>query len=111
MSTCADHTYGPSDYVERAEWGERMVETHVQSACDECHLYLIWTPKDGADNRAPTEGAISPAIGSQTVAKRCPKWDRLHSECEPDFGSPSDRGNSFSAGETPQDNGRGSDRG
>ena len=47
MSTCADHTYGPEGYVERAEWGERMVETHVQSACDECHLYLIWTPKDG----------------------------------------------------------------
>lgn len=64
MSTCADHTYGPSDYVERAEWGERMVEAHVQSACDECHLYLIWTPKDGADIGTPPEASDASDIGS-----------------------------------------------
>lgn len=57
MSTCADHTYGPEGYVERAEWGERMVETHVQSACDECHLYLIWTPKAVDNGRAETPGS------------------------------------------------------
>jgi hypothetical protein len=64
MSTCADHTYGPSGYIERAEWGERMVETHVQSACDECHLYLIWTPKSGADNDGSTSADLAPGIGS-----------------------------------------------
>ena len=45
MTTCADHTYGPDNYLAWHEWAERMGETHDQRTCDECGLYLIWTPK------------------------------------------------------------------
>ena len=67
MSSCADHVYGPEGYAERAEWGERMVETHIQSACDECHLYLIWTPKalDNGHAETPENAALNGSDGGQ----------------------------------------------
>ena len=47
MTTCADHTYGPSRYLAYLEWAEQMSRTHTQRKCGGCGLYHIWVPKDG----------------------------------------------------------------
>lgn len=60
MSTCADHTYGPSDYWGWHEWAEEKAKTHEQSACGECGRYMIWTPTDltvTAPTKRPAERA------------------------------------------------------
>ena len=45
-TTCADHTYGPSDYTAVFDWAEETAKTHKQSKCDECGLWMIWTLKE-----------------------------------------------------------------
>ena len=50
-TSCMDHTYGPSGYVDWHEWAEHRAETHDQSRCDECGLWHIWTersPRNGS---------------------------------------------------------------
>lgn len=31
-------------YVDRAEWAEMMLKTHVQLQCPGCNLWSIWEP-------------------------------------------------------------------
>ena len=35
----------PSGYAAWHAWAEKKAETHRQSACSGCGLYVIWTPK------------------------------------------------------------------
>ena len=41
----AEHTEGPTGYVQWHAWAERMAKTHVQSKCPGCGLWVIVTPK------------------------------------------------------------------
>jgi hypothetical protein len=41
------HTEGPAGYVARSEWAEEMAETHVQTQCPGCALWVVWKPKEG----------------------------------------------------------------
>ncbi len=40
------HTPSPSGYLDWDRWAGRMAATHVQQQCPDCHLWLIWVPKD-----------------------------------------------------------------
>jgi hypothetical protein len=39
------HRIGPSGYNARADWADQMIKSHVQSQCQRCELWVIWTPK------------------------------------------------------------------
>lgn len=41
----ANHNPGPPGYIEWDAWAKKMGETHEQSACPACELYLIWTKR------------------------------------------------------------------
>lgn len=42
----AQHYPGaPDGYVERAEWKERLAQTHKCLRCSGCMLWVIWIPK------------------------------------------------------------------
>jgi hypothetical protein len=45
MTDCSDHTEGPSPYLARAEWFEKMAVHHEQRQCDECGLWKVWALK------------------------------------------------------------------
>ena len=43
---CADsktHTKQPEGYVEWHDWAEKMAETHRQTQCTGCGLWLVWS--------------------------------------------------------------------
>jgi hypothetical protein len=44
-TTCADHTEGPTGYVQASNWADKMLKTHKQLLCGECTLWKIWDPK------------------------------------------------------------------
>jgi len=44
MKDCK-HTPMPEGYIQRQEWAEKKMKTHIQSRCPECKLWAIWTPK------------------------------------------------------------------
>jgi len=35
----------PFGYIERSDWAEAKMKTHVQRKCMKCGLYTIWTKK------------------------------------------------------------------
>ena len=35
----------PFGYIERSDWAEAKMKTHVQRKCMTCGLYTIWTKK------------------------------------------------------------------
>ena len=46
-----NHTDCPDDFVEWAEWAEKLNETHVQTWCWGCGMWLIWEEKtEGEDH-------------------------------------------------------------
>ena len=49
---CDEHEQ-PTGYVDRAEWAEYMLETHVQRQCPGCGLWTIWEPRPQGDDHAP----------------------------------------------------------
>lgn len=63
MSTCDDHVEGPDNYSAWHEWAKRHAKTHVQSRCDECGLWAIWTPKVGVADALPTDA--TPALSGE----------------------------------------------
>ena len=52
---CDEHEQ-PTGYVDRAEWAEYMLQTHVQRQCPGCGLWTIWEPSQQGDNQ-PEGGA------------------------------------------------------
>lgn len=44
----AQHEPWPRGYCESSEYADKMMETHDQSQCSGCGMWLIWTPKGSA---------------------------------------------------------------
>lgn len=48
--TCVDHNDEElgrpvgNGYLAHHEWADKMLLTHVQLPCSECHLWRIWVP-------------------------------------------------------------------
>jgi hypothetical protein len=63
-ATCDDHTYGPNSYTAWHDWAEKMAETHVQTKCPECGLWMIWTPRGSGRAEVAAEAAQSGSSGS-----------------------------------------------
>lgn len=42
----SQHEPWPRGYGAASEYAEKMMETHNQSQCPSCGLWLIWTPKE-----------------------------------------------------------------
>jgi hypothetical protein len=70
MSTCAEHTYGPSGYPDWHEWAEEMSKTHVQQKCGTCGCYLIWEPKalDNGHAETPEIAALNGRSATRSEA-------------------------------------------
>ena len=48
MAICPNrhnHTEGPDGYLEWHSWAEQMNETHEQTYCPSCGMFVIWGPK------------------------------------------------------------------
>lgn len=45
-ATNPNHRIGPDNYIGRIKWAETLAKTHTQKLCPQCHLWVIWVPKN-----------------------------------------------------------------
>lgn len=65
----ANHEPGPDGYGEWHQWAEEKVKTHVNEACPQCGLFMIWKPKP---ERCPTCGAEKDVPATLRPVSCCP---------------------------------------
>ena len=51
-----DEQQQPTGYVNRAEWAEYMLQTHVQRQCPGCGKWTIWEPKTTEETKEADRG-------------------------------------------------------
>ena len=57
-ATNPNHRIGPSSYIARQEWVERLTKTHMQRKCPKCELFVMWVPRKRAVGKMGLSGNL-----------------------------------------------------